>query len=200
MATAVGCVLGRAFITVVSGLPRTGASMMMQMLDAGGMAILSDDERMSDEDNPKGYFELQDAARLHQERDWVNGAVGSAVKIVAQLLSHLPKEYEYRIIFMQRDLSEVLGSQTVMLNRLQKKAAAISDDRLRKVFSLQLKQTHEWLEQQNSIQTMFVNYNDVVKNPDKTAEQVSDFLGGNLLISAMSEIVDPTLYRQRRSG
>ena len=87
-----------------------------------------------------------------------------------------------------------------MLNRLQKKAAAISGNRLRKVFSLQLKQTHEWLEKQDNIKTMFVDYNDVVKNPDKTVEQVSNFLGGNLLISSMSEIVDPTLHRQRRRG
>lgn len=189
----------KPFVTIVSGLPRTGTSMMMQMLLAGGMTILTDKKRVSDEDNPKGYFELQNATRLHQQSDWLQDAKGGAVKIVAQLLPYLPNKYEYRIVFMQRDLNEVLGSQNLMLNRLQKKTTAISEQRLRKVFSLQLKQTHDWLEQRQNIQTLFVNYNDVVENPDSTAEQVADFLGGALTVSAMSDIVDPTLYRQRRT-
>lgn len=190
--------LNKPFITIVSGLPRTGTSMMMQMLSSGGMPVLTDNKRVPDVDNPKGYFELQEATRLHKQSGWLLNAKGSAVKIVAQLLMHLPEDYEYRVIFMQRDLGEVLGSQSLMLHRRQKKSAAISEQRLLNVYSLQLKLTQKWLEKQHNIQTLFVNYNDVVENSDRTAEQVSDFLGGTLSVSVMSETVDPTLYRQRR--
>jgi len=184
----------------VTGLPRSGTSMMMQMLSAGGMDILSDGLRTPDDDNPRGYFELQEATRLHQQSDWIRDARGKVVKIVAQLLKHLPGNFRYRIIFMQRDINEVLLSQRVMLDRQYKDSAAITDARLRKTFSRQLQQIHNWLDRQDSIDTLFVNYNKVLEDPGKTAEVIADFLDRRLSVTDMSCVVDPTLYRQRKTS
>ena len=185
-------------ITIVTGLPRSGTSMMMQMLSAGGMEIITDGIRTADDDNPRGYFELQEATQLHRNSDWISNARGKTVKIVAHLLRHLPSNFNYRIIFMERNINEVLLSQRTMLDRQQKEGAAITDNRLRKTFSRQLQQIHDWLDRQENIDTLFVNYNRVLEDPGKTAEAVSDFLGRRLSIPDMSCVVDPSLYRQKK--
>jgi len=192
--------------------------MMMQMLSAGGMEIITDGIRTADDDNPRGYFELQEATRLHRESDWISSARGKTVKIVAHLLRHLPDNFSYRIIFMERNINEVLLSQRTMLDRQHKDGATITDNRLRKTFSRQLQQIHDWLDRQENIDTfsrqlqqihdwldrqenidtLFVNYNRVLEDPGKTAEAVSDFLGRRLSTPDMSCVVDPTLYRQKK--
>lgn len=185
-------------ITVVTGLPRSGTSMMMQMLSAGGMEVLADGARSADADNPRGYFELQEATRLHRQSDWIGNAMGKAVKIVAQLLRHLPGDFSYKVIFMQRDINEVLQSQKVMLDRHHKDGAAITGQQLRKAFEKQLQEIHYWLEQQKNIDTLFVNYDKVLEDPGKTAEVISGFLDRRLSVSRMGCIVDPTLHRQKK--
>src|SRR3569833_79554 len=107
-----------AFITVVSGLPRSGTSMMMQMLAAGGMPMLTDGVRGPDPDNPRGYFAFGPVKRTPQDARWLAGAPGKAVKVVHSLLPALPGGYEYRVLFMLRDMHEVLASQDTMLRRL----------------------------------------------------------------------------------
>jgi hypothetical protein len=117
-------------IVVVSGLPRSGTSMMMQMLEAGGLPILTDGERVADADNPRGYYEYAPAKRLMTDRTWLPAADGKAVKIVAQLLPYLPPApHRFRVIFMKRDLGEVLASQQVMLANLNKTGARLPRDK-----------------------------------------------------------------------
>src|SRR4026209_2745330 len=94
-------------IVVVSGLPRSGTSMMMQMLQAGGLEILTDAVRTPDGSNPKGYFEFEAVKDLDkgQAPAWLAGARGKAVKIVSSLVRWLPESNDYQVIFMQRNLN-----------------------------------------------------------------------------------------------
>jgi len=132
-------------IVVVAGLPRSGTSLLMQMLAAGRLPVLTDGKREADSGNPKGYFELEAATRLRQDRDWLKEAKGKVVKIVAQLLPFLPKEHAYRVVFMERDLNEVLKSQQVMLDNLGRDRAKLSDEQLKQVYRQQLRQIKFWL-------------------------------------------------------
>ncbi|MGR6036564.1 MAG: alkaline phosphatase family protein [Candidatus Nitrosoglobus sp.] len=188
------------FVTVVTGLPRTGTSMMMQMLIAGGLPILTDGQRAADADNPRGYYEYEPTTRLRTERDWVKEAVGQGVKIVAQLLPFLPSEHQYRVIFMRRDLDEVLASQRAMLERLGRETASMPPEQLRAVFQQQLRQIELWLAKQSNIQTLFVDYDGVLQESAATAKAVNTFIGGNLKVDAMAAAVDPILHRQRREA
>ena len=184
-------------ITVVAGLPRSGTSMMMQMLEAAPLPILTDNKRSADTDNPRGYFELEDATRLRQEKDWLQSAKGHAVKIVAQLLPFVAPDHSYRVIFMDRELHEVLRSQQVMLQRLGRTPSQLSNEQLEAAFSKQLKQVRMWLAKQPNIKTLFVSHREAIEHPVAVAKQVNRFLGGGLDIDAMAGVVEASLYRQR---
>lgn len=184
-------------VIVVAGLPRSGTSMMMQMLAAGALPILTDEKRVADIDNPRGYYELESAKRLRKDRDWLKPAKGKVVKIVAQLLPFLPPDLPYRVIFMDRDLSEVLKSQSVMLENLGETKARLPDNQLEQAFRKQLKQVRIWLAKQPNIKTLFVSHREAIDNAVSVAERVNGFLGGELNCRAMAEIVDSSLYRQR---
>ena len=110
-------------IIVVSGLPRSGTSLMMQMLAAGGVEVVTDHVRTADTDNPRGYYEFELVKKIKQDASWLPEARGKAVKMVSQLLYDLPAGEKYRIIFLERDLDEVLVSQEKMLERLGRTAA-----------------------------------------------------------------------------
>lgn len=184
-------------VIVVAGLPRSGTSMMMQMLAAAGLDILTDGKREADGDNPRGYFELESATRLRQEKDWLKGAKGKAVKIVAQLLPFLPPDLPYRVVFMDRDLREVLRSQKVMLENLGRGRARLADEQLEQAFRRQLRQVRIWLARQPNIKSLFISHREAVEDPLSVAERVSGFLGGGLDPRAMAAVVDASLYRQR---
>ncbi|MDP2430660.1 MAG: alkaline phosphatase family protein [Pseudomonadota bacterium] len=184
-------------VIVVAGLPRSGTSMMMQMLAAGPLPILSDGKREADSDNPRGYHELESATRLRQERDWIKEARGKAVKIVAQLLPHLPPELPYRVVFMEREPKEMLASQKTMLERLGREAAKLSDAQLEQAYRQQLKQVGIWLAKQPNIKTLFVSHRESIDDPHAVAARVNEFLGGKLDPRAMAAAVDGSLYRQR---
>ena len=173
--------------------------MMLQMLAAGGLPILSDDNRPPDDDNPRGYYEFRRAAGLRRDRDWVPDAKGKAVKIVAQLLPMLPPsdDLKYRVVFMERDLDEILRSQTVMLSRQGKQGASLPEDSLKDVFASQLRSVRRMLAVRK-IPTLYITYHDTVKSPDSVADKLNAFLGKDLDTSAMSAAVDPALYRQRK--
>ena len=184
-------------VTVVAGLPRSGTSMMMQMLAAGGLELLSDGKRVADADNPKGYHELERATRLRQDKDWVADAEGKAVKVVAQLLPALPKELPYRVLLMERDLDEVVKSQSVMLERLGRSRAKLSDDQLEAAYRQQLQRVRIWLAKQPNVKTLFVSHRQAIEEPSAVASQVNAFLGDTLDPIAMAAVVDGSLYRQR---
>lgn len=184
-------------IVIVTGLPRTGTSMMMQMLGDGGIESLTDGQRAPDEDNKKGYYEYEKAKTLARDDTWLSESKGKAVKIVAQLLTHLPRlaETEYRVVFMERDMDEVLASQRKMLERKGKGGAKLSDDRLRNIFGRQLSRT-KLLLATRKIPTLYVDYNETLKNPAYVAGRLGKFLGGNLDEGNAADAVAPAMKRQ----
>jgi predicted AlkP superfamily phosphohydrolase/phosphomutase/Tfp pilus assembly protein PilF len=184
-------------IAVVAGLPRSGTSMMMQMLAAGGLPALTDQKREADGDNPKGYYELEAATQLRANREWLGEAKGKTVKIVAQLLPFLPAEHAYRIVFMERDLNEVLQSQQVMLDNLGRERTKLGDAQLRQAYRQQLQRIKVWLAKQPNLKVLFVSHREAMQQPAAVAEKVNGFLGGGLDASAMAGAVDPSLYRRR---
>ncbi len=185
-------------IIVVSGLPRSGTSMMMRMLEAGGIPLLTDHQRAADEDNPKGYYEFERVKRLPKgDIGWLSEARGRAVKIISALLEHLPPEYEYRVIFMQRDLNEVLASQRKMLLRRGENPNKIEDRELYRLFEKHLHQIRQWLAKQPNIRVLDVPYNAMIQDPIPFIHQINAFLGGRLKEQAMARVVDPALYRNR---
>jgi hypothetical protein len=186
------------FIIVVSGLPRSGTSMMMQVLEAGGMPILKDDIRQADDDNPKGYYEFERVKQVAQDQAWLDDARGHVVKIVSALLPQLPNTYAYKVIFMRRKMDEILASQKRMLSRTGK-TTDVGDGKMAALFEKHLEQVERWLEQQPNIEILYVNYNQVVAEPLKQMERISQFLENRLDVAKMVGSVDRTLYRQRNA-
>ncbi|MGE3539720.1 MAG: sulfotransferase domain-containing protein [Candidatus Tectimicrobiota bacterium] len=183
-------------IVIVSGLPRSGTSLMMQMLHAGGMPLLIDDHRLADLDNPKGYWEYAPVRRLHENNSWMPQAEGKALKVVSPLLQYLPPQHCYKIVFMQRPLQEVLASQRVMLQRHGKEDGATDDSTLGALFEQHLERTEHWLAAQEHITVLPVHYHTVVTEPTALANRVATFIGLPLVVRAMAQVVDPGLHRQ----
>lgn len=173
--------------------------MAMRMLDAGGVPILSDGRRVADEDNPRGYFEFEPVKHLYQpdhDMAWLAGAQGKAVKIVSFLLTWLPETYDYRVIFMRRDLGEVVASQEAMLARQGSDAATSGDPR--GVYADHLTQVERFIARRPCFTKLDVDYADALADPHGTAEKVATFLGGKLDTAAMAAAIDPALRRQKR--
>ena len=183
-------------ITVVSGLPRSGTSMLMQMLDAAGYPCLTDGVRRPDADNPRGYFEYEKVKQLRRDCSWLSEAKGKGIKIIAQLIPFLPSEFSYRIIFMERDINEVLASQRKMLQRQGKGGGNLSDVQLHQIFERQVFEVKQMLVQRD-VPMLDVAYSNVLQYPMKIAEQIQEFLREDLDVCAMAAVIDPNLYRQR---
>jgi hypothetical protein len=188
--------VSRDYVTIVSGLPRSGTSLMMQMLAAGGLPVLTDGVRQADEDNPRGYFEFEPVKRTKLDAGWLADATGRAVKMVYLLLQDLPNTHVYRVILMQRDLSEVVASQKAMLARLGRTGADVSDERMAAIFEEQLRSTGVWLRAQPNFTVLEVLHRDCVQTAADVAGRVNAFLGGDLHEAAMAGAVDPLLYRR----
>ncbi len=187
------------FVTIVSGLPRSGTSLMMQMLQAGGMQLLTDGRRAPDDHNPRGYLEHEGVKHSRNDLSWLDEAGGKAVKVVHLLLQYLPTDRNYHVLFMLRDLQEVIVSQRVMLKQQGRPAATLTDAALTGVFEKQLSSVRQWLSERTNFRVLYVNYPDVIDHPLDLARQINAFLNGNLLVADMAAAVDPTLYRQRQS-
>ncbi|MFY9610770.1 MAG: sulfotransferase [Blastocatellia bacterium] len=185
-------------ITIVSGLPRSGTSMMMKMLAAGGLEPLTDNLRVADEDNPKGYFEFERVKQIEHDNAWLEDARGRVVKLISALLKHLPASYNYKVIFMRRAMPEILASQRQMLIRRGEPADGVPDEKMAAMFEKHVAQVESWLAAQANIKTIYVSYNEVVNDPRPHAERINGFLGGSLNVDAMTEVTDRTLYRQKR--
>jgi len=185
-------------IIIVSGLPRSGTSMMMRILSAGGVPILTDGVRQADDDNPGGYFEFEMAKKVGEDASFLDEAGGKAVKLVYRLLYDLPDRYSYRVIFMKRELGEVVASQNIMLQRKGENAERIGDATVIGMFQKELDKVESWLVEQANFETLFVDYNEVIRGPEQQLAPVNDFVGGTLDTEAMVGVVDPSLYRNRR--
>ena len=186
----------RPFLTVVSGIPRSGTSLMMRMLELGGMPVLTDQVRGADIDNPRGYYEYEAVKALKNESSWVAASCGKAVKMVYLLVYDLPPGIEYRVLVMHRNIDEVLASQRVMLERLGK-TSTIADEKMATLFRNHLVKFAAWVKERPNIQVMDVNYNEMVADPAPIAAEIDRFLGGGLDIEAMARAVEPSLYRNR---
>ena len=187
-------------VIIVSGLPRSGTSMMMKMLEAGGCQILTDNLREADANNPKGYYEFERVKNMKDgDLAWMPEAVGRVVKIVTGLITFLPPGYSYKVIFMRRDLNEILSSQKKMLGRLGKEDDNIPDDKMAKVYEEHLKEVRGWLVRQPNIEVLYVNYNTMVRDATETLNKVNEFLGGGMDVPVMAAVVDKELYRERKA-
>jgi hypothetical protein len=195
-------------VVIVSGLPRSGTSMMMRMLEAGGIPPFTDTLRAADPDNPRGYYEYEPVKRLGKDASWMGDAVGHAVKVISSLLIHLPSDHRYSVILVNRVVEEVLASQQAMLARRVAQGEigveAIAPGRLeeeqrtlRRSYPLHLRQTRQWLKEQPNIRALVVEHRETVNDPQSVAHAVNMFLGGNLDEKAMAGAVEQHLYRQR---
>jgi hypothetical protein len=185
-------------ITIVSGLPRSGTSMMMRMLEAGGIPPLVDTIRAADDDNPNGYYEYEKVLKLERDSSWIPEAAGRSVKIVYRLLYHLPNTYNYNVIFMRRELSEVIASQEVMLSRKGKEPSGLTEGRLTNLFTKELNRFFDWIGAQPNFQLLVVDYKHVIQDPATAAVELCRFLRQDLDEQAMAQVCEPSLYRQRR--
>lgn len=188
-------------IVVVSGLPRSGTSMAMKMLHAGGLEVVTDGLRQADESNPNGYFELEAVKDLEKNGNtaWLKDARGKAVKIISLLLTVLPEDHDYRVVFMQRDLNEVLASQNRMLvQRGETPGTPEEDARLRQHYEKHLAKVHRFLGNRRCFSVLRVDYRSVLERPLVEAARIDAFVGGGLDVDRMAAVGDPALYRQRR--
>ena len=188
----------RDFISIVSGLPRSGTSLAMKMIDEGGIPALTDNVRKADEDNPKGYYEFEPVKRTRKDASWLQQAPGKVVKMVHLLLLDLPLNREYRVVFMRRHLDEVVKSQNIMLDRHDKEGTDADKDKIKKTFETQINQVGKWItDHPNAFKVLYVDYNEVMRDPRPQVEAISEFLGGGMDVEAMAAVVDPSLYRNR---
>lgn len=185
------------FTTVVSGVPRSGTSLLMQMLAAGGMDLLADSSRPPDADNPRGYFEYEPVRRLRREAACLDAAVGKAVKVIHALVTAIPTDRDVRVIMMRRDLAEVVASQQRMLARYPSSTEFMPQARLAEIFESQLRDATRWIAAQPRFSLLEVEFAVLLAEPLSAAREVASFLGGGLDCRAMAEQVDPSLYRSR---
>jgi len=184
-------------ITIVSGLPRSGTSLMMQMLNAGGLPVLSDGERKADTDNPRGYLEWERIKQLPKDPSLIAEAEGKVVKVISQLILSLPSDHEYRVVFMQRPLPEVLKSQDEMLRRRGASDSITDTSAIEEAFQRHLIEVNKWLAGKANVQVSRVHYHRVLREPKVVAEEIAAFLQVPLDIEAMVRQVDGSLYRNR---
>ena len=186
-------------VVIVSGLPRSGTSMMMKMLEAGGLPIMTDGERKADIDNPKGYYEYERVKDLERETDksYIREGRGKVLKVISFLIRFLPDDNQYRVIFMRRDLDEVLASQDKMIKR--RGAPDHTDpDTLKEHYRNDIVRARRFCRSKPNFELIEVHYRATIDDPEATARKVAEFLGMDLDIRKMAEAVDPNLYRNRK--
>lgn len=184
-------------ITIVSGLPRSGTSMMMKILEAGSMEIMTDNIRKADEDNPLGYYEFERVKKIKKDNLWLKEAEGKVFKMVSMLLYDLPSNQNYKIIFMKRKMDEILASQRKMIERNGQNKGGVSDEEMGRLFTKHLNTIAKWIEEQNNIEVLYVSYNDFIENPIEQAKMLNRFLNSKLNINEVEKVVDRSLYRNR---
>jgi predicted ATPase len=184
-------------IVVVSGLPRSGTSMMMKMLAEGGLSVVTDAIRSADDDNPNGYFELEAVKQMSAGNvAWLDEAGGRVVKVISALLEHLPSQYLYKVIFMEREIKEVLASQKKMLVNRQEEST-ISDGEMEEQFRKHVAAVKAWLVRQPNMEVLYVSYNAMVNEPSSLCKKVIDFLELPLDYNRMLAVPNERLYRNR---
>ena len=184
-------------VWIVTGLPRSGTSMAMQMLQAAGIEALTDGVRVDDVDNPHGYLELEAIKRTAADPSWLYDAGGRAAKVVAPLLPHLPGGLDYRVLLMERDLDEVLESQRKMLDRTGRAGADLAPARLKAAFSVQLERAMQWIASQAANHSLVISFAEAHGDARGTAERVAAFVGDGCDPETIAAAIDPSLHRSR---
>ena len=187
-------------IIVVSGLPRSGTSMMMQMLKVSGVDLVLDDTRKPDLYNPRGYYEYEKVKEIKKDTSWLDGIQGKAVKIISQLLYHLPESHQYKIIFMQRNMEEIISSQNKMLSSRGKGSDVINDTIMAEKFERHLEKIRKWIDNQGNIGCLYIHYNKIIEDPIKTITKLNDFIDNQINIRPMLKVIDKSLYRIRKDN
>ena len=187
------------YITIVSGLPRSGTSMLMKMLAAGGLPPLTDGIREADADNPGGYYEFEKVKQLEKDTTWLESAKGKAVKVISQLLDQLPLHKSYKIVFALRQMDEILASQRAMLARRGQPCDQVSDAEMAAAFGRHLSAVQQWLAEHPQMEVLYVNYAAVLRDPFAASHEIKAFLARPLDVRQMASVVDEGLYRQRIS-
>jgi hypothetical protein len=186
-------------IVIVSGLPRSGTSMLMRMLEAGGLRVMTDSLREADVDNPKGYFEHERVKDLEKEEDksYILEGRGKVLKVISFLIKDLPDDNDYRVIFMRRDLSEVLASQNKMIDRLGTEDTTAQDEAMKEAYRNDIVRTRLMCKKRPNFELIEIHYRSTIEDTAGSAAAVNAFLGGRLDESAMRDAVDSSLYRNR---
>ncbi len=187
-------------ITIVSGLPRSGTSMMMRILEAAGLSILTDGQRLADGDNPNGNYELEQVKGLTEGKaDWLGEAEGKVIKVVSPLLPYLPEEEDrsYRVVVMRRNMEEILASQRRMLLNRGEPVRDMDDALLADLYEKNLDDVEAWAARSDNVEAVFVDYNELISAPEPSLEQVRSLVGSNADAQEMAAIIDPALYRNR---
>ena len=186
-------------VTVVSGLPRSGTSMLMKMLEAGGIPPLTDSIRTADDDNPKGYYEFERVKAMDKgDTAWLADAQGKVVKVISALLKYLPADYQYKVVYIRRNMPEILASQRKMLIRRGEDPDKMDDAQMAALFTKHVAQVEQWLQAQPNILVLYVHYSDILADPEAQVTRINEFLGGQLDTMKMGMVVDPNLYRNRQ--
>jgi len=184
-------------IIVVSGLPRSGTSMMMKMLVEGGLPVVTDEIRRPDDDNPNGYFELEVVRQLKEGKfAWLKQANGKVVKVISALLEYLPQQYQYKVIFMERESKETLASQKKMLEH-RGETSKMSDEEMEQQFHAHVAALKPWIIRQPNMDVLYIKYNALMAEPEPFCEQIADFLNVPLNQTRMLTVPDRQLYRNR---
>jgi hypothetical protein len=187
-------------IIVVSGLPRSGTSMMMQMLKVSGVDLVMDDTRKPDLYNTRGYYEYEKVKEIKKDTSWLDGIQGKAVKIISQLLYHLPESHQYKIIFMQRNMEEIISSQNKMLSSRGRGSDVINDTIMAEKFERHLEKIRKWIVNQGNIECLYIHYNNIIEDPIKTITKLNDFFDNQINIRPMLKVIDKSLYRIRKDN
>ena len=182
-------------ILIITGLPRSGTSLMMQIIEKTEIPVFSDGKREKDINNPEGYFELEAVKGIVKDNSFLENAKGKALKIVAPLPIFLDKKLNYKVVFMRRNMDEILRSQEVMLQKDQ-----LSErDKFRGIYELHLSKTYRFFED-NSIPYIDVNYNELMKNPEVEIQKLVEFCAIQTDAKKLIEVVRPELYRNRNEN
>jgi len=187
----------RKEVTIVSGLPRAGTSLLMSLLQEGGIPLLCDGQRAPDDDNPRGYFEYAAVKRMKEDSSWVDQAEGRAVKVILHLLDALPLQRSYRVLFVHRDVREVVASQERMLRRHGQTEAVLPFERLVEIFAAQEAFARTWVRRQPGFSVLDVDYNQLLKDPKPILEAIVRFASLQAPVARLATRIEPSLYRNR---
>lgn len=187
-------------VVVVSGLPRSGTSLMMSMLEATGIEPMQDGIREADIDNPKGYYEYERVKKIKDDKAWLPDAKGKVVKMISRLLVELPGDFNFKVIWMRRNIDEIIASQKKMLVRLGTYDPSVKDDEIRRMLLRHVEKTLSWMNAQGNIEHLFVSYNKLMEDPKDEVKKLAKFLGEGAEADAMMERIDTDLYRNRSSA